>query len=63
LWVGLSAFLGLMTILRPWWFWENYRARWLRNVMGDGATIVVYFAVAGIMVWVGLNTNWTFGRH
>ena len=63
LWVGLGAFLGLATLARPWWFWENYRARWLRNVIGDGATIMLYLAVAGMMVWVGLNTNLTFGRR
>ena len=42
MWVGLGGFLGLLTILRPWWFWENYRARWLRKVIGDVATIVMY---------------------
>ena len=63
LWVGFGAFLCFMTVLRPWWFWENYRARWLRKLIGDGATILVYLVVATIMVWVGLNTDWTFGRQ
>ena len=63
MWVGLGGFLGLLTILRPWWFWENYRARWLRKVIGDVATIVMYLAFAAIMVWVGLNTDWGFGRR
>jgi hypothetical protein len=32
-WVGCGAFLTLMTLTRPWWFWDNYKARWLgRNV-------------------------------
>jgi hypothetical protein len=63
MWVGFGGFLGLMTILRPWWFWENRRARWLRNAIGDEATAVVYFAVAALMVWIGLNTDWQFGRR
>ncbi len=63
MWVGLGGFLGVLTMLRPWWFWENYRARWLRNLIGDGATIVVYLAFAAIMVWIGLNTSWGFGRR
>jgi len=63
MWVGFGGFLGLMTILRPFWFWENYRARWLRNVIGDGATAAVYLAFAAIMVWIGLNTDWGFGRR
>jgi hypothetical protein len=63
LWISVGSFLGLMTLLRPWWFWENYRARWLRNLIGDEATMVVYLGIAAIMVWVGLNTDWTFGRR
>ena len=63
LWVGLGNFLALMTLTRPWWFWENYRAQWLRNSIGDGATALLYLAIAGVMVWVGLYTSWTFGRR
>ena len=63
LWISVGTFLGLMTLLRPWWFWENYRARWLRNLIGDEATLVVYLGIAAIMLWVGLNTDWTFGRR
>jgi hypothetical protein len=63
MWVAFGGFLGCMTILRPSWFWENYRARWLRNVIGDEATTAVYLAFAAIMVWVGLNTDWGFGRR
>jgi hypothetical protein len=63
LWVGLGNFLALMTLTRPWWFWENYKARWLRNSIGDTPTALVYLALAGVMVWVGLYTDWTFGRR
>ncbi len=63
MWVSMGVFLGVLTLARPWWFWENYRARWLRGVIGDEATAVLYLVVAGICLWVGLNTNWTFGRH
>jgi hypothetical protein len=63
LWVGFGGFLGLMAILRPFWFWDNYRAQWLRGVIGDEATAAVYLIVAIIIVWVGLNTDWGFGRR
>jgi len=63
MWVAFGGFLGLMAILRPFWFWESYRARWLRNVIGDGATAAVYLAFAAIMAWIGLNTDWGFGRR
>ena len=61
LWVGVGGFLAVMTLTRPWWFWENWKARWLRNLIGDEGTAFVYLAVAAVMVWVGLYTDWTFG--
>jgi hypothetical protein len=63
LWVGLGFFLAGMTLVRPWWFWENYKARGLRGLIGDGPTAGIYLAVAAVMIWVGLFTNWTFGRR
>lgn len=63
LWVGVGAFLALMTLARPWWFWESWKARWMRGAIGDEATAAVYLALAAVMVWVGLYTNWTFGRR
>jgi hypothetical protein len=63
LWVGVGSFLAIMTLTRPWFFWENWKASSLRGVIGDDATILVYLAVAGAMVWVGLYTDWIFGRQ
>ena len=63
LWVGIGLFLALMTLTRPWWFWENYKARWLRGRIGDEPTAGIYLALAAAMVWVGLFTEWTFGRQ
>jgi hypothetical protein len=63
LWVGLGFFLAGMTLVRPWWFWENYKARGLRGLIGDGPTAGIYLAIAAVMIWVGLFTDWTFGRR
>jgi hypothetical protein len=63
LWVGLGGVLALLTLARPWWFWDNYRARWLRRLIGDEPTAGLYLAIAAAMVWVGLFTEWTFGRR
>ena len=63
LWVGVGAFLAIMTLARPWWFWENHRARWLRDLIGDESTAGLYLAIAAAMIWVGLFTEWTFGHH
>lgn len=35
----------------------------MRGAIGDEATAAVYLALAAVMVWVGLYTNWTFGRR
>ena len=48
LWAGLGTFLAVMTLTRPWWFWENYKARWLRGLIGDEATASFYLAVAAV---------------
>ena len=61
LWVGMGSFLALMTLARPWWFWENYRARSLRGLIGDEPTAGLYLVIAAAMIWVGLFTEWTFG--
>jgi len=63
LWLGLGTALGMLTLTRPWWFWEDYRARWLRGLIGDAGTALVYLALAAMMMWIGLETNWRFGRQ
>jgi hypothetical protein len=63
LWIGMGNYLAFMTLIRPWWFWDNYRARWLRTAIGDGPTAFLYLAIAGVMVWLGVYTDWTFGRR
>ena len=63
MWLGFGLFLAVMTATRPWWFWEHYKARALRRRIGDGAVVVIYLAIAFAMIWVGLYTDWTFGRR
>ena len=63
LWVGVGLLLAAMTLARPWWFWESWKARWLRGLIGDEPTAGFYLVVAAAMVWVGLFTEWTFGRQ
>jgi hypothetical protein len=61
--IGVGTFLGLLTLTRPWWFWENWKARWLRGLIGDAATALVYLVLAAAMVWIGMYTDWTFGKR
>ena len=62
-WTGTGAFLAILTLMRPWWFWDNHRARWLRRAIGDEPTALFYLAVSAACLWVGLFTDWTFGRR
>jgi hypothetical protein len=59
--VGVGLFLAAMTLVRPWWFWENAKARWLRGLVGDEPTAGIYLALAAAMVWLGLFAEWSFG--
>ena len=61
LWVGTGTFLAVMTLARPWWFWEDYRARRLRDLIGDEPTAGLYLVIATVLIWVGLFTEWAFG--
>ncbi len=61
-WTGLGALLIGATLLRPAWFWEHPKARWLRGLAGDSATIVLYLVVGALLVLTGLFTNIPFGR-
>jgi hypothetical protein len=63
LWIGIGSMLAVLTLARPWWFWDNYKARWLRDAVGDEATAAFYLAVAAAMIWVGCFTDWPFGRR
>jgi hypothetical protein len=38
LWIGVGTLLALLTLTRPWWFWQNWKARWIRGLIGDAAT-------------------------
>lgn len=53
--------LPLLTMARPWWFWENPKARWLRRLIGDEATALVYFTVALGCLYAAM-AGWRFGR-
>jgi hypothetical protein len=63
LWVGFGLLLAVMTLVRPWWFWDSAKARWLRGRIGDDPTAGLYLVAAAMMVWLGLFTQWTFGRE
>jgi hypothetical protein len=63
LWLGFAAFLAVMTVVRPSWFWENHRARRLRGLIGDEQTALLYLLLAVVMAWLGLFSDWTFGRE
>ena len=51
----LASFAGIVgwgTWRRPWWFWEDWRAKWLRGLIGDRWARLVY-AGAAILLAIG----------
>jgi hypothetical protein len=61
LYTGLGAGVILATLFRPAWFWEHHKARWLRNLVGDEITMLLYLAIGGVCLWIGLFTQVPFG--
>jgi hypothetical protein len=33
----------------------------VRGLVGDEGTALLYLLFAGLMIWIGLSTDWTFG--
>lgn len=58
----LAGALALATLLRPWWFWEHRKARFVRDIIGDQGTIVLYLLIAGGFGWWGILGPWGPGH-
>ena len=52
--IGFGAFVGPCTWFKPWWYWEHPKARFLRDIIGDRATTVVYYAVSLALIAYGV---------
>src|SRR6185437_7716898 len=52
--VAMGTVLAWCTIQKPWWFWGHWKAHFLRSLIGDGATTVVYLLLAGCFFYLGL---------
>jgi hypothetical protein len=50
----LGLAVGWCTWRRPWWFWHHPKAALLRGWVGDGATTIIYGAIALWLVAIGL---------
>ncbi len=50
----LGLALAALTIKKPDFFWERSRARFMRSIIGDKATFVLYLVVALICVGGGI---------
>jgi hypothetical protein len=58
--VGLL--LAIVTIKRPWWFWNHPKATFLRDIVGDTATIIVYLAIAAAFMFISVRRQVTIAR-
>ena len=51
---GFGIGLTWCTLRKPWWFWGHWKAHFLRTIIGDAATTVVYMALAGLALYMAL---------
>ena len=48
---------ALCAWLLPHWFWNVPKMQDLRLLLGDWLTRAIYFALAAVLIWLGLFTN------
>ena len=54
--IGVGGFLIVCAWLKPWWFWESPKARWLRSLIGDVPTMITYVLMGAGMILAGVLT-------
>ena len=52
-WIALGLTLAGLTLTRPWWFWYQPRAQFVKLFLGERGTIVAYLFVALVGVLIG----------
>ncbi|HTK55651.1 MAG TPA: hypothetical protein VL295_02425, partial [Gemmatimonadales bacterium] len=55
---ALAIAIITATLIRPWWFWEHAKARFVRDIIGDHSTIVLYLLIAGGFGWWAVFRPW-----
>lgn len=58
----LGAGIVAVTLARPFWFWEQPKARFMRDLVGDRVTFVVYIATGVIIFGLALFGVGDWGR-
>lgn len=48
----LDLFMLVGTIFKPRYFWDNYRAKALRKVIGDRGTEIIYYIISFAMIYL-----------
>jgi uncharacterized membrane protein YecN with MAPEG domain len=52
--ITLGLVVAALTITRPSFYWESRRARFMRRIIGDRATVVLYLVIALICIGSGI---------
>jgi hypothetical protein len=48
---GIGLAIAWCTLRKPWWFWGHWKAHFLRSIVGDVATTVIYLAIAALALY------------
>ncbi len=52
---GFGLALGWCTLRKPWWFWDHWKAGFVRGLIGDQATTIVYLVFAALLLYAALS--------
>jgi len=52
--MSFGIFIAICTWRKPWWFWNHAKAKFLRDLIGDAATTLVYYGVSVASIGYGI---------
>lgn len=57
---GFGTYVLVLTVLRPAWYWENPKAKAMRQALGDEAAAGFYVILALVLMYLGTFTDCRF---
>ena len=56
-WIGGGVVLVVLTLVRPWWFWDHPKALLARKLLTDRGAFLTYVAVAAVIISIGIRRD------
>ena len=52
--IGFGIGLAWGATAKPWWFWEHWKAQFLRKLIGDNAVVALYLVMALLLLYAAV---------